>query len=306
MRKYLIIGAGGTGGALAGYMGKAGKDVTVIARGAHLKAIQEQGGLKVIRPEDSFFAPVRALSEQSYQEIPDVILVCVKGYSVASILPLIRRVADSHTIVIPILNIYGTGKEMQEELPGILVTDGCIYVASERKSSGVILMSGTILRLVFGVRNPDEYRPELEDIRQDFEDSGILGILSDNIQRDALLKFSYVSPQGACGLYYGIPAGPMQQEGEYRQTFSELVREIDQLARAMGISFQEDIVKRNLAILDSLTPDMTTSMQKDVAAHHPSEIDGLIYGVIRLAEQYQVQLPSYEKIASELKKRGIE
>ena len=41
--KYLIIGAGGTGGVTGYYMKKAGKDVTLIARGEHLKTIQEQG-----------------------------------------------------------------------------------------------------------------------------------------------------------------------------------------------------------------------------------------------------------------------
>ena len=307
---YLIIGAGGTGGAVAGYMGAAGKDVTVIARGEHLKAIRENGGLRVIRPKDEFHAPVKACNMEEYEArredgsiaAPDVIFVCVKGYSIDSTIPFIRQVADSHTIVIPILNIYGTGAQMQKSLPGILVTDGCIYVASEKKAPGVILMSGLILRVVFGVREPEEYRPGLEEIRKDLEESGITGILSDNIQRDALLKFSYVSPQGACGLYYGIPAGPMQKPGVYRDTFAELVHEIDLLAGAMGITFGEDIVDRNLKILDDLTPDMTTSMQKDIAAGHPSEIDGLIYSVVRLARQYGLDLPAYEKIAEKLQK----
>ena len=41
--KYLVIGAGGTGGSIGAYMTRAGKDVTLIARGEHLKRIQEQG-----------------------------------------------------------------------------------------------------------------------------------------------------------------------------------------------------------------------------------------------------------------------
>lgn len=192
---------------------------------------------------------------------------------------------------------------MQEKLPGVLVTDGCIYVASQKKEPGIILMSGMILRVVFGVRKPEEFRAELEEIKKDLDESGITGILSDNIRRDALLKFSYVSPQGACGLYYDIPAGPMQHEGKYRDCFAELVHEIDILADAMGIHFNEDIVRRNLDILDDLAPDMTTSMQKDIAAGHESEIDGLIYHVTELAGKYQAILPEYEKIAASLKER---
>ncbi|MCH3954630.1 MAG: NAD(P)-binding domain-containing protein [Eubacterium sp.] len=219
MRKYVIIGAGGTGGALGAYLARAGKDVTFIARGEHLKAMKENG-LRVIRMRDEFtINPVKACEMQDYSDRPDVILVCVKGYSVDSVIPFIKRVAGPETVVIPILNVYGTGGKMQEQLPGILVTDGCMYIASQKKEPGVILMSGDILRVVFGVRKKEDYRPVLKEIERDFLDSDIRGILSDNIRRDALQKFAYVSPQGACGLYYDIPAGPMQKEGKYRDTF---------------------------------------------------------------------------------------
>lgn len=194
---------------------------------------------------------------------------------------------------------------MQKQLPGILVTDGCIYVASEKKAPGEILMRGLILRVVFGVREPSEYRPELEQIKVNLNASGIEGILSDNIRRDAMVKFSYVSPQGAVGLYYNIPAGPIQKPGKYRDAYAGTIREIVDLSHAMGITFEEDLVQRNLDILDSLSPEMTTSMQKDVAAGHASEIDGLIYGVVRLGDQYGVEMPLYHKIAKELKRRGL-
>ena len=301
--KYLIIGAGGTGGAVGAYMMKAGKDVTFIARGAHLEAMK-QNGLRVVRPEDEFTVKnVKACTMEEYNDIPDVIFVCVKGYSVNDTVPFIKKVAGPHTVVIPILNIYGTGAAMQPHLPEVPVTDGCIYIASEISEPGVILMKGYILRVIFGVREPEEYRPVLKQIEQDLNDSEILGVLSDNIRRDALLKFSYVSAQSACGTYYDVPTGPIQEPGEIRDCFIELIREINTLANAMGIFFEEDIVERNLKILADITPDMTTSMQRDIYAGKSSEIDGQIYEVVRMAEKYGVELPMYEKIASELKIR---
>jgi len=301
--KYLIVGAGGTGGAVSAYMMKAGKDVTLIARGEHLDAIK-QNGLKVIRPEDEFTVEnVRACTMDEYSGTPDVVLVCVKGYSIGEVIPFIKKVAGPHTIVIPVLNIYGTGASMQPHLQELLVTDGCIYIASEIREPGTILMKGYILRVIFGVREPDEYRSELEQIEKDLNESGILGVLSDNIRKDALLKFSYVSAQSTCGLYYDVPAGPIQEPGETRDCFIALIQEIDKLAHAMGIDFDEDIVVRNLKILDDITPDMTTSMQRDIYAGKASEIDGQIYEVVRLAEKYGVELPMYEKIACELKIR---
>lgn len=303
--KYLVIGAGGTGGCIGAYMTEAKKDVTMIARGAHLKTMQKDGlRMETTKKGNYIVKPVKASNMEQYDEHPDVIFVCVKGYSLEETIPFIRRVSKPETIVIPILNLYGTGGKLQEKLPGLLVTDGCIYIAAEIKEPGCLWQNGDIFRVVFGVRNPSEYRKELVQIKKDLDDSGITGILSDNIQRDALQKFSYVSPAAACGQYYDAMAGQMQKPGEIRDMFAALVHEIDLLASAMGIHFEVDIVKTNLDILDSLTAKASTSMQRDVKNGKPSEMDGLIYEVIRLGRHYGVTLPVYEKIAEELKKRG--
>lgn len=323
--KYCVIGAGGTGGCIAAYMIRAGKDVTVIARGSHLEQIRERGILLETEKGVETIAPVRAYEMSEYikmygtnaaetlreeavkasverqAERPDVIFVCVKGYSLESVIPFIREVSKDSTIVIPVLNLYGTGERLQKELPGLLVTDGCIYVAAQIKKPGTIWMNGAIFRIVFGVRDPKELRKELFEIAEDLRQSGIEAVLSENIRRDALQKFSYVSPMAAAGLYYHANAERFQVTGDERDTFVTLVGEIDRLAAAMGIEFQVDIIRNNLAILDALSPEASTSMQRDIEAGKPSEIDGLIYEVVRLSGQYGIKLPMYEKMAEALK-----
>ena len=304
--KYLIIGAGGTGGSIGAYMTQSGKDVTLIARGEHLKRIQEQG-LKMETTSKGNYTvqPIKACDMEHYEEQPDIIFVCVKGYSLEDTIPFIERVAKETTIVIPILNIYGTGAGMQEKLPGLLVTDGCIYIAGEIKEPGTIWLNGNIFRVVFGVRSPEELRPELFQVVQDLKDSGIDGVLSDNIRRDALQKFAYVSPMAACGLYYHVSAGEVQVTGEARDTFVKLMKEVDALAVAMGVPFLVDIVTTNLQILDSLSPTASTSMQRDIYAGKASEIDGLIYEVVRMGERYGVPTPTYEMIAKKAREDGL-
>ena len=300
--KYAIIGAGGTGGILGFYMTKAGKDVTLIARGRHLAAMQESG-LAVEKMWDGTTEtiPVKAADMDHYSERPDVILVCVKGYSLEDTIPFIQRVSNPSTIVIPVLNIYGTGAKMQEKLPNLLVTDGCIYVSANIKEPGVLIQHGKILRVVYGVREKEEYDPRLEEIKQDFDVSGIDGVLSENIRRDALEKFSYVSPIGAAGLYYHATAADFQREGEEREAFKTMIREITALAEAMGVPFERDMVDVNLKILSTLAPEATTSMQRDVMDGKSSEIDGLVYEVVCMGERYHVPVPMYEKVAEKLK-----
>ena len=300
--KYVIIGAGGTGGVTGYYMKKAGKDVTLIARGEHLKAIREQGlTLEKMWDKTEETITIPATDMEHYTDHPDVIFVCVKGYSLDETIPFIRRISKKTTIVIPVLNIYGTGGKMQKQLPELLVTEGCIYVSANIKESGRLLQHGQILRIVFGVRDKAEFRSELREIQKDLCDSNIDGILSENIRREALEKFSYVSPIGAAGLYYHATAADFQKEGEARELFKTMIREIATLAEAMGIPFQKDMVDVNLKILSNLAPEATTSMQRDIMEGKQSEIDGLVYEVVRMGEKYHVPIPAYEKVAEKLK-----
>lgn len=153
--------------------------------------------------------------------------------------------------------------------------------------------------MVFGVREKEEYRPVLKEIEKDLCDSSIYGILSENIRRDALEKFSYVSPIGAAGLYYHATAGDFQKEGEQRETFKAMIVRRS-TGKAMGVPFEKDMVDVNLRILSSLSPEATTSMQRDVYAGKDSEIDGLVYEVVRMGQEYGVPVPVYEKVAEKL------
>lgn len=304
--KYLVIGAGGTGGSIGAFMTEAGKDVTLIARGEHLKKMQEKGLAMETTVKGNYVVhPIKATDMEYYDEQPDVIFVCVKGYSLEDTIPFIKKVAKKDTVVIPILNIYGTGSRMQEKLPELLVTDGCIYIAAEIKEPGTIWQNGNIFRVVYGVREQEQLCPALFEIAGDLKDSGIDAVLSDNIRRDALQKFAYVSPMAACGLYYHVSAGEVQVTGEPRDTFVKLMKEIDALAVAMDVPFQIDVVTTNLQILDTLAPTASTSMQRDIYAGKKSEIDGLIYEVVRLGQKYGVPVPTYEMVAAKAKEQGL-
>ena len=304
--KYAIIGAGGTGGCLGFFLKKAGKDVTLIARGKHLEAIRKNGlTIQKLWDESRETLPVKACTAEEYKEIPDVILVCIKGYSVDETVPTIKKIAGKETVVIPILNIYGTGGRLQKKLPELTVTDGCIYVSANIMEPVVILQHGKILRVVFGARKPEEETEKMREVAKDMVTDDLEVILSENIRRDAMVKFSYVSPIGAAGLYCNAVAADFQREGEQREMFKALIREIVALSHAMGIEFEEDLVERNLKILASLSPEATTSMQRDVIEGKRSEMDGLVYEVVRMGREYKVSMPQYEKAAACFREQGI-
>lgn len=300
--KYLIIGTGGVGGSIAGFLALGGHDVTCIARGVHLKAMQENGMKLKSGLKGEHVVRVKACTSEEYNAKADVIFVCVKGYSIDSITELIERASHEGTIVIPILNVYGTGSKIQRKVKNVTVLDGCIYIVGFVSAPGEITQMGTIFRLVFGARKEDNVPYEkLLKVQNDLQECGIKAPISDDINRDTFVKWSFISAMACTGAYYDVPMGVLQQEGKERDTFIGLSRESGAIGKAMGIEFQEDTVTYNLKVLDKLDPHSTASMQKDISKGHESEVDGLLFDFITRGEELGIETPTYRKIAEKFR-----
>ena len=308
--KYLIAGTGGVGGSIAAFLALAGKDVTCIARGEHLAAIRENGlqlhsdlkGEYALRVPAYTAEEYTALVSTSADYKADVIFVCVKGYSVDSITELIKSAAHEHTVVIPILNVYGTGPRIQRLVPGVTVLDGCIYIVGFVSGRGEITQMGKIFRLVYGAhRSTIVSRETLEAVQRDLQESGIKADISDDIDRDTFVKWSFISAMAVTGAYYDVPMGEVQKPGEVRNTVIGLSQESAALGRKLGIAFKEDIVEYNLKVIDKLAPESTASMQKDMAKGHQSEVQGLLFDMITAAEEQGIEVPTYRMVAEKFK-----
>jgi len=309
--KILIIGVGGTGGAVGGYLANDGNDVTLIARGTHLEAIKENGlMLKSKKIGDKLIKSVKVYTMDEYvskNESPDIVFVCVMYYSLDETIDFMKKISGENTVIIPILNIYGTGSRIQEKLPNITVLDGCIYIVSWKSNDGEITHNNDTIKVVYGYRkNQEEKEKEkLLKLEKALADSQIEVVFSDNIERDALAKLALVSPMGSAGLYFGGPVKKFSTDPENMKFFLGLVQEIVDIGHSMGIEFQEDLLARASAALERLDPESTTSMQRDIAKGGNSEIEGLVYEVVRLGKEYNVPVPNYEKVANLAKEKGL-
>lgn len=302
--KYLIAGTGGVGGNIAAFLSLAGKDVTCIARGAQLEAIQKDGLKLISGLKGVHTIPIKACTAEAYTGKADVIFVCVKGYSIDSIIQLIDRASHENTIVIPILNVYGTGPKLQRLVPRVTVLDGCIYIVGFISNPGEVTQMGNIFRIVYGAHKGTNVAPGiLEAVQKDLQESGIKAEISSDINRDTFVKWSFISAMACTGAYYDAPMGEGQKEGPFRSTFIGLSRESAELGKKLGISFTEDLVSYNVKVLDKLAPESTASMQKDLARGHDSEIQGLLFDLIDMAHEYGVKTTTYEMVADKF--RGI-
>ncbi|MEG1915705.1 MAG: ketopantoate reductase family protein [Muribaculaceae bacterium] len=301
MTKYLIIGTGGVGGSIAGFLALAGNDVTCIARGEHLRAIRENGlhlksGLK-----GNHLVKVKACTADEYNDIADVIFVCVKHYSLDSIKDILTRASNEDTLILPILNIYNTGDKISTLVPSIKVLDGCIYIVGFVSGAGEITQLGSVFRLIFGARRSDDIPAErLNEIATTLRDAGIKVEISDDISRSTFIKWSFISAMACTGAYYDVPMSALQKQGNERDTFVGLSRESIEIGIKLGVNLHEgieELVAAHLNVIDKLDPQSTASMQKDIARNHDSEINGLLFDMIRLGKSVSVGMPTYEMVS---------
>jgi 2-dehydropantoate 2-reductase len=169
----------------------------------------------------------------------------------------------------------------------------------EIASPGVIYQSDKMLRVIFGYRPQQEVRllekaQELEMVMQKAE---IRAHFSDNIIRDALQKFAFVSPAAAAGAYFNATSEKFQVDGQERELFIGLIKEVEALGKAMGITFTVNLVETGLKIMDALKAGSTMSMQRDIQRGGNSEFAGLVNRVVELGKEYHVAVPLYQQVA---------
>ncbi len=95
--RVLIAGAGAVGGYLGACLARAGEDVTLFARGPHLRAMQ-QHGLRVISAEGDFVVHPRVTGTLNDAEPADAIVLGVKAHSLTQFAPQLAPLIGENTI----------------------------------------------------------------------------------------------------------------------------------------------------------------------------------------------------------------
>lgn len=306
--KIAMFGSGAAGGAVGAYLANAGEDVSFIARGEHLKAMKKNGLLlKRSHAEDILINPAKALSADEYNDTPDVVFVSVKYYSIDNAIDFLKKKAAKDTLIIPILNVFGTGAVLQKALPDLTCLDGCMYIYAKITVPGIIAQAEELVRVIYGYRinQQENLKEKAESLEKILKNAGIRGHFSKNIERDALRKFAFVSPMGATLLYYNALSGELQKEGEPRDMFIGLIKEAAAIGEAMGIKFDVDLVETGKKFLDSSKDNLSTSMVRDVKKGRKSEFNGQVRRIVELGKELGVDTPLYKKVADWGDEKGI-
>ena len=144
-----VVGAGAVGGYYGARLARSGERVTLIARGAHLRAIRERG-LLVWSPLGDFVVRVEADSEPERVGPVDLVILAVKTYRNREVLPRLPALCGPETAVLTLQNGVDSVDEVAAAVGEARVLGGTTYVATAIAAPGIIQQTGTHRRVLVG------------------------------------------------------------------------------------------------------------------------------------------------------------
>jgi len=298
--RIAVFGTGGVGGYFGGRLAHAGEDVTFIARGAHLRAIVANG-LKVDSPTGDFtIYPAKATDDSNEVAAVDLVIVGVKAWQVPEAARTMKPLVGANTTVIPLQNGVEAVPQLVAELGAERVIGGLCRIVSFVVEPGHIRHAGFTPSLIIG--ELDNRRTDrIVSIYELFRRAGLEVTIAADIEVALWMKFLFIASFSGVGAVANAPAGVLRSDPKWRGHMLAAMQEIYELAHARGIKLPPDSVANVLAAVDGLPEDAPSSMQRDIIAGKPSELESQTGAVIRMAQESSVDVPTHAFIYTMLR-----
>ncbi len=307
--KIAIYGAGAVGGYFGGRLAQAGHDVTFIARGENLRALQTSG----LRVESSLgdftLNPVKAVSDPAEIGAVDLVIPGVKTWQLPGILPGMAALVGPQTVIVTVQNGVDSHLVIGEALGQEKVIAGITRLFSTLVEPGHIVHGGAAAQFMIGELD-GSITPRVQAIYDMLNTTpGIQAVLTTDIQRELWAKLVMITAFGGTGSVTRAPIGVILAVPETRALIEASVLEIAAVAAACGYPLAADVLEKSLAFFKNQPYMGTSSLQRDIMAGRRSELESLIGTVVRLAREKNVPAPVNSFIYSallptELKARG--
>ncbi|QVK20254.1 2-dehydropantoate 2-reductase [Mycoplasmatota bacterium] len=285
--KVAIIGTGGVGGYFGGRLAQNGNEVTFLARGEHLKAIQQKG-LKVKSILGDFhIKQVRATDKINELGKVDLVILGVKAWQVKEVAKDLKSIMSQKTVVIPLQNGISAVEEISKEIKPKNIIGGLCRIISEIESPGVINHFGVEPTIVIGELNGESSNRILK-INEILNDSGINSKITEDISAELWKKFMGICVSGLLAVTrstYGV----VRELKETRDLMKGVISEIYTVSQKVGINLEPNIIDKTIASIDTYPYDSTSSLTRDVWEGRPSEINYQNGSVVKLGKKYGVK-----------------
>ncbi len=299
--RIAIMAAGAVGGYFGARLAAAGQDVAFFARGAHREAIRA-AGLKIESPLGDLHLRDAKLADDPAQIGPvDIVLFAVKLWDLEQAARSLKPLIASSTRVVTFQNGVDAPERLQPILGRDAIAPGLAQIAVVISEPGVIRHTSQFALMRFG-RFDGRADPALAAFAEAATRAGIDAALSDNIERDLWVKFTFLAALAGLTAATRKPIGPLLRDPDTRALFHELMKEIVAVGRAKGVALAQDLADERLAFAVKTLPEhMKASMAHDLERGNRLELDWLNGKVVELGRKLGVPTPANAAVYAVLK-----
>jgi 2-dehydropantoate 2-reductase len=287
-------------------MSRQGYDVTLHARGPHLRAMQEKG-VRVISADDDFVAHPRLVADLKDAGLMDVVFLCVKAHGLPPLAEQLAPVLGPETAVVSTQNgipwwyfqsdsgpLAGTQLErvdpdgvVSQAIEARRVIGSLIYFSTEILEPGVVKHNeGT--RMSLG--EPDGSRSErIKKIAEALIASGLRAPVTTHLRNEIWVKILGNVAFNPISALTGATLAQILTNPGTTNLVRNIMQETEALTEKLGVKMQVSIDQRMAGA--AKVGEHKTSMLQDLEAGRPLELEAIVGAVLEVGERIDLPMP---------------
>jgi 2-dehydropantoate 2-reductase len=317
--RICIYGAGAIGGYMGVLLSRAGADVSLVARGAHLEAMQ-RNGIKLLMDDGEYVARPRCTYDAAELGPQDLVVIALKGHSVPAAVPAMLPLLGNDTALLTAVNgipywyFHAHGGELQDSIVDSVDPDGVQWkLLGPHRAIGCVVYPATevvapgVIQHVYGnkipIGEPDgTISPRVQRIAEIMTAAGFDAPICERVRDEIWLKlwgnlsFNPISAL-TCATLDVICADP-----DTRATARSMMLEAQAIGERLGIRFRVDVERRINGA--GRVGAHKTSMLQDLERNRVLEIDALVTSVQELGRRVGIPTPTIDTVLALVRLRA--
>lgn len=300
--KVAVVGAGGTGAYYGGALARAGADVTMIARGPHLEAINESGlQLNSVLLGD-FKVECSATDDMSSIDRVDLVIFAVKSWGTDAAIEAMASggMVGEGTLIISTQNGIDSEPQLSKAFGAEHVLGCTATVSAMIAEPGIVNQAGGPGSLVLGELGggPSE---RVSSLVERCVAAGLAAEADDNIEMALWMKFTFICALSGMTALTRKPIGDIFAQETTTEMYRQVLSEVAAVARANGVTITEELVDATLKTTQRREPFIIGSMGHDLIAGNPIEIGLLNARVVEMGKEHGLATPANFAIEAALR-----
>ena len=287
--RILVVGAGAVGGYFGARLADAGRDVTFLVRGRQSDAIR-QHGLRILSPHGNATLYPKLISADEIVGSYDLIILCVKAYSLAAAMNDFAAAVGPNTIILPLLN----GMRHIELLSGRFGDDsvigGVCLISAEIDPEHRIVQLTDIHRLVYGERTGND-SPRISALNQAMKGAMFDARTSRDILQEMWEKWVLLASLGAATCLLSANIGEIEAIPAGADVSRAILSECSAISTACGYPPGAAFLARAEKVLTTRGSSLTSSMYRDLIKNAPVEVDQILGDLLERGRKFDITAP---------------